>query len=548
MTFLVNSTADTEDIDLADKICADRFGKCTLRAAIQNANKSGEKDRIHFKIPGSGPFVISIRENLPPIIEPVELDATTQPGYTTRTPQIVLSGAKMFPKVPPPKLMDDWIKGFFLTGRSDGSRISGFVLGGFGYVDYVLDGVTHSYYPGYSIYIETGYNLIQGNFIGISADGKTAFPNFIGIASRNPEKPNFIGGEKTGDRNVISGNHRIGLLFTFNTVVTGNYFGTCADGVLPVGNEVGISFIVFAKDNYIRNNLISGNQVGIRLAGENNLIKGNRIGTNATGTAGIANGIGVEMILSIRNRIKDNLISGNSTGIKQVENYFQQPQENHITGNFIGTDITGTCAIPNQKGIVLLKGNTNYIGGKGPGQGNLIAGNQKSGIELSGTGNNHINNNLIGTDVSGTKALPNSFGILFSDEVEDKLSSNNRITGNVISGNLQEGMVLSYSTHTGISGNRIGLQITGQAPLPNGGNGIRIRETALANCLGGPDSGKMNIIGYNYEYGLMIESPDWEGKTLDPQQLEHIKFFGNCKSDVFTPYKISAKNTASGKF
>lgn len=45
-TYLVNSTQDTPDADPADGICADADGKCTLRAAIMQANFSPDADTI----------------------------------------------------------------------------------------------------------------------------------------------------------------------------------------------------------------------------------------------------------------------------------------------------------------------------------------------------------------------------------------------------------------------------------------------------------------------------------------------------------------------
>ena len=37
-TFVVNSSADTHDLDLKDGVCKDAFGNCTFRAAIEQAN------------------------------------------------------------------------------------------------------------------------------------------------------------------------------------------------------------------------------------------------------------------------------------------------------------------------------------------------------------------------------------------------------------------------------------------------------------------------------------------------------------------------------
>ena len=49
-TYTVNSPADLPDINLNDTVCVDAQGNCTLRAAIQNANKTNNKDTIEFEV------------------------------------------------------------------------------------------------------------------------------------------------------------------------------------------------------------------------------------------------------------------------------------------------------------------------------------------------------------------------------------------------------------------------------------------------------------------------------------------------------------------
>ena len=52
-TFTVNSLADTPDATLADGLCADASGACTLRAAIQQANSDAVDDTINFAMVGT---------------------------------------------------------------------------------------------------------------------------------------------------------------------------------------------------------------------------------------------------------------------------------------------------------------------------------------------------------------------------------------------------------------------------------------------------------------------------------------------------------------
>src|SRR5207245_5829475 len=136
-------------------------------------------------------------------------------------------------------------------------------------------------------------------------------------------------------------------------------------------------------------------------------------------------------------------ISGNNYGQPSSADGGSQPADfgididngNLIQGNYIGTDKSGTYAVPNGTGIVV--GSNNTIGGVsttlGAGAGNLISGNTQFGI--GGFGNqNLVAGNLIGTTASGLAALGNQAGIQIR-------GNNNTIGGtapgarNVISGN-----------------------------------------------------------------------------------------------------------------
>ena len=104
-----------------------------------------------------------------------------------------------------------------------------------------------------------------------------------------------------------------------------------------------------------------------------------------------------------------------------------------ISGNYVGTTTSGTAAAGNFYGISLLDSSNNVIGGATAGTGNLISGNTSVGIVVtrsggSGSNNNQIVGNLIGTDVTGTLPVPNATGVDIFD------SSNNRIGGNDRSG------------------------------------------------------------------------------------------------------------------
>src|SRR5207237_3479959 len=86
-------------------------------------------------------------------------------------------------------------------------------------------------------------------------------------------------------------------------------------------------------------------------------------------------------------------------------------QYNVVAGNFIGTNVTGTAALPNAgAGVVLAFGSdfnrvgTNCDGVADDAERNIISGNT-SGVVIAGAGSvadgNVVAGNFIGTDVKG---------------------------------------------------------------------------------------------------------------------------------------------------
>jgi hypothetical protein len=90
----------------------------------------------------------------------------------------------------------------------------------------------------------------------------------------------------------------------------------------------------------------------------------------------------------------------------------------HIEGNFIGTDVTGTRVAGNAGFGIDLAGANAVVGGTTPDARNIISGNGTSApfydqggiMDLYGTGDT-VQGNFIGTDATGTKALGNGSGL-----------------------------------------------------------------------------------------------------------------------------------------
>lgn len=244
-------------------------------------------------------------------------------------------------------------------------------------------------------------------------------------------------------------------------------------------------------------NVISANGgYSIRVDGLYNLIEGNLMGTDPTGSVAWGNYVDLSLggdgnIVGGSTPGTGNVISGTSEGGGEGVDIGGNGEI--LIGNFIGTDLSGTKAIPNNVGIG-FGGDFNQIGGLLPGEGNLISGNSFLGISMINpqcTGNKVVGN-LIGTDVTGAKALGNSEGIRIEHGV-----TNNVISRNVISGNGFAGITISDSntSQNSVVGNLIGTDSHGSAALGNA-VGVYVYGTGL-NRIGGVDSDDRNVISGN---------------------------------------------------
>lgn len=152
-----------------------------------------------------------------------------------------------------------------------------------------------------------------------------------------------------------------------------------------------------------------------------------------------------------------------------------------VEGNEIGTDVTGTVALTTGAGITIQQGsNDNTIGGTAAGAGNLLSGNIGDGLNIFGSMNDVVRGNFIGTDATGTKALGNANGVSMT------MTSNALIGGatagarNVISGNVQYGVGIS-------SGNSFGSTATG--------NVVQGNYISIAHSRALPRSSVMHSVG-----------------------------------------------------
>ncbi|MDQ6651885.1 MAG: hypothetical protein M3Y84_03985, partial [Acidobacteriota bacterium] len=308
------------------------------------------------------------------------------------------------------------------------------------------------------------------------------------------------------------------------TAFTGNTNAAGPEIVLT-GNPsifVGAGLTISSSANHINSLVINGfNNTGIKISGVGtigNLVTACFLGTNASGTAAVPNTFdGVAITQGASNNIiggttpsATNVISGNSRFGVLLFGQASNVPNNVVEGNFIGTNASGQFAIGNMTGVGLVGVTSNTIGGTLPGARNVISGNAQEGIHSNSSSSQTIQGNYIGTDVTGTAAIPNGFHGINLFTVGATPSANNLIggsavgAGNLISANQGAGISIggTGSDSNVIQGNLIGTDASGNAPLGNTQGGISIGTAG--NLIGGTAGGARNVISGNSGNGVTI--------------------------------------------
>jgi parallel beta-helix repeat protein len=246
--------------------------------------------------------------------------------------------------------------------------------------------------------------------------------------------------------NTIAGNSGAGIHIagSAGVTVTNNFIG-----LNPAGNSIMFNFTDGVRlDGGANHNLIGGTQAAAK-----NVISGN-----------LGNGV---------------LIDGAATTLNQV------------SGNFIGTNVSGTLAIPNLgSGVRLDNGaHHNLVGSTLLNtERNVISGNAGYGVYLlAGANHNTVDGNFIGLTASGLAGLGNDFaGVAIISSPSNAIASAGTGTGQYISANGDEGIYVfgSASTYIGWT-NYIGVGLDLTTTLGNGADGIRLDQAANTSIQAG---------------------------------------------------------------
>ena len=205
------------------------------------------------------------------------------------------------------------------AGRGISLGGSGNIIGGLTAVDrnLISGNAVHGIYG-----VATSGNTIQGNYIGTDVTGSLDLGNGFDGVVLEISPNNTVGGTTAAERNVIAGNDRFGVtLFTNTTTgnqVQGNFIGIGADGTTAIGNTQGGVFIGNnASGNTIGGGVAgSGNTIahngaaGVIVSGTGNRIQGNSIYSNT--------GLGIDLGPA---GVTPNDLGDGDTGANNLQNF-----------------------------------------------------------------------------------------------------------------------------------------------------------------------------------------------------------------------------------
>lgn len=526
-------------------------GTGSLRDAIIQANATGAADVITFNIPAAGVKTISLLSALPAIIAPLTIDGSSDPNYLTQ-PLIEVNGNNVVnhvfefaagaanSEINALIINRALIRGIYVNADDFRLRASYIgtdptgsisqsngtygidirsgrdaIIGGNGANEgNLISGNT----LGTGLYIGNGAvkALILGNLIGTDINGTAALPNASGVSCNGDSV--LLGESSLNGRNIISGNDNGAFMNGGHGTAYNNYIGLDITGATALPNT-GVGMLVRGDStivggpNALESNVISGNgSVGLSLshfATIGTKIMGNFIGTDYTDTVGIGNGtVGlvlnggcIEVTVGGNNPGEGNVISANQTGGMTVNtgNY------NYILGNYIGTDITGTVALANQRNGISLNSATNiFIGDGTAGGANVISANQWMGISLNGNSDSmRVKYNYIGTDPGGLLNLGNGdYGISINGGASDaEVGGSLPGEGNFIANNGDGGVLVNYV-------GSIRNEILGNSIYDHTGLGIFL-STGSNNAQAAPDlTGYTAGVGTSTFFGTFTSTPN----------------------------------------
>ena len=184
-------------------------------------------------------------------------------------------------------------------------------------------------------------NTIMGNYLGTDATGSLDLGNTgSGVRVDSGSSNNIVGGTTAGERNVISGNDTSGVLLNASgNVIQGNYIGVGADGTSAIGN---LQHGVHVSGGF-DNNLIGGATEGAGNIIANSQWRGINVqDSGSTGNTILGNSIYSSGLTGIDlgdNGVTNNDSGDGDSGANDLQNF---PLLTSANSNATGTTLIGT--------------------------------------------------------------------------------------------------------------------------------------------------------------------------------------------------------------
>ncbi len=315
--FVVNANfddADAHDANLGDCLCADTYGWCTLRAAVEEANQCAGADTITFQ----SAMNINVTQGSFQLYETVTIDASSVWDAANNAPGVMINGG------------NGSFAGLYVDANSCqfyGLYITNF--GGAGILVYSASNWIGGTGAGQR-------NVLSGNRMGISLSGSSAqnnvlYNNYIGLTpagdTKNPNdtglyiggdgaKDNIVGGSGAGQVNYIAGNTGDGVVIegtgSDNNWLGGNVIGLATDLSTNLGNGTwGIHVRDWAANTVIGGASNSGNVISY--SAYSGISVQNASGTHITHNLISGNGSdGIDIADSTACVVSNNLIGANT--------------------------------------------------------------------------------------------------------------------------------------------------------------------------------------------------------------------------------------------
>jgi hypothetical protein len=342
--------------------------------------------------------------------------------------------------------------------------------------------------------------------------------------------------------NLISGNGQNGVRIDIgsrNNVLNGNFIGTTANGDAAIGNTADGVLItnannnsligcVFVNNPFVYYNVVAGNgENGLHITSSDNvLVQANFFGTGANNTTLVPNqGDGILVDGSSQNTQVGGVIPLGNVSAGNALNGIEVAgtAANFTTFNTFGGLLAFKGAAPNGNDGLLITS----TGGNQTVRTNVFSGNAANGIEIGGNASGvTVDPNVVGLNTVGNALLSNkNDGLLIDGTAHGNVIGgylNSVIPQNTFSGNGVYGVaIVGQAFNNSVFNSNIGASVSGLTGLGNRSGGVYIGGSATNNTIGGsngnPAEPQSNLISANFGIGVTLAAGSTRSQVLNNQ-------------------------------